>query len=35
MIGVLEGGVVLFGRRPVIDVELLSDRDANYDVTWT
>lgn len=35
MIGSLEGGVVLFGRRPMIEVELLSDHDANYLVTWT
>jgi len=35
MLGTFEGGVVLFGRRPMIEVELLSDYDANYLVSWT
>lgn len=35
MIGSLEGAVVFFGRRPVIEVELTSDFDASYEVTWT
>lgn len=35
VLGSIEGTVVLFGKRPIVEVELLSDFDANYDVTWT
>ncbi len=35
LVGTIEGAVVLFGRRPQIDVDMLSDTDADYEVEWT
>jgi uncharacterized protein (TIGR02265 family) len=35
LIGALEGMVVLFGKRPSMEVELLSDFDADFDIDWS
>ena len=35
LIGALEGIVVLLGKRPSITLELLNERDANYDIEWS
>lgn len=35
LVGTIEGTVVLFGRRPLIEVDMLSDTDADYDIEWT
>lgn len=33
-LGSLEGGMAFFGRRAEVRIEVLSDCDANYEVTW-
>lgn len=35
VIGALEGVVVLFGKRPTVDVKLISAFDADYDIDWS
>jgi uncharacterized protein (TIGR02265 family) len=33
-LGAIEGAVVLFGKRPQLDVELLAEGDANFELEW-
>lgn len=34
-VGVIEGLVVLFGRRPVLSIDLHGEESADYEVEWT